>query len=75
MSRNFGLSRSPTYRIEGRFGVMGGVSAEDADWYGATVPDAKIYPERARLAGWVYIPLMVLLVSVLIIGLRILFGG
>lgn len=76
MSRNFGLTpwKPQTYRIEGRFGVMRGVSPEDADWYGATIPEAKIHVEQARLAWWVYIPLMVPVIFVLWIGVHILGG-
>jgi hypothetical protein len=73
--------RKPHYVIETEFGTLRSVTEEDAELAGyelAREPNPikfTMYRERQRLPGWVYIPGMVFLVSMVIVGLRYLFGG
>jgi len=69
--------RKPTYTIETEFGTLRDVpegEAEAIENYSSEAPRRFILQKRG-FPGWVYIPGMVLLVSVVIVGLRYLIGG
>ena len=73
--------RKPHYIIETEFGTLRAVTEEDAELVATEFrrdPSPvrfTMHRERQRLPGWVYIPGMVFLISMLIVGLRYLFGG
>lgn len=70
--------RKPLYTVETEFGTLHSVDEDDArallDYLGGGPHPIKLRLEP-RIPGWLYIPLMVLAVSVIIGGLSYLFGG
>lgn len=69
--------RQPLYTIETEFGTLRNVSQDDAEQFEHMNSDApyKFTIQRdSHVPGWIYIPGMVLLISVVIGGLRYLFG-
>ncbi len=73
--------RKPHYVIETEYGTLRAVTEEDAELAGyelAREPNPVkfvMYRERRRVPAWVYIPGMVFLGFMVIVGLRYLFGG